>query len=294
MVRIQKMSYNYKYCLDTSSKKFICPNCNKKTFVKFIENETNHYLNSTDGRCDRESKCGYFKKPTSNCITNINNCITEVIQPSYHNRTVLQEYCNTKQQSNFITYLLQHFNRKDVIKAINMYHIGTTNYWHGATIFWQIDTKKVIRGGKIMQYNCDTGKRVKVPFSHVSWIHRQLKIKNFVLQQCLFGLHNLPGISKDDTICIVESEKTAIIMSIVIPNLLWLATGSKTGFKEQMLHPIKSYKIIAYPDKTVYNIWNKTANFLNGRGYSIKCSSLLENINIDEGGDLIDYINIKK
>jgi transcription elongation factor Elf1 len=44
------MNHIYKYSLDKSSRKFICPNCNKKTFVKFIDNETNQYLNSIDGR----------------------------------------------------------------------------------------------------------------------------------------------------------------------------------------------------------------------------------------------------
>ncbi|PQJ73591.1 DUF6371 domain-containing protein [Polaribacter butkevichii] len=284
------MKHNYKYSLDTSSKKFICPNCNKKTFVKFIDNETQQYLNNNDGRCDRESKCGYFKKPTSNCITNINNCITEVIQPSYHNRKVLQEYCNTKQQSNFISYLFKHFEPKAVSQAINLYHIGTTNYWHGATIFWQMDTKNVIRGGKIMQYDCKTGKRVKKPFNHVSWMHKQLKLKNFVLQQCLFGQHLINTISKSDTICIVESEKTAIIMSILITNFLWLATGSKSGFKENMLQPIKEYKIIAYPDKTEYHNWQKTSLLLNKQGYKIECSNLLESIELENGGDLVDFL----
>ena len=284
------MNKSYKYSLDRTSKKFVCPNCNKKTFVKFVDNETNHYLNSTDGRCDRESKCGYFKKPTSNCITNINNCITEVIQPSYHNRKVLQDYCNTKQQSNFISYLLKHFEPKAVSRVVNLYYIGTTNYWHRATIFWQIDTKNVIRGGKIMQYNCGTGKRVKQPFNHVSWIHKQLKIKNFILQQCLFGLHNVNRITKKGTICIVESEKTAIIMSIIIPKFLWLATGSKTGFKREMLQPIKEYKIIAYPDKTEYKSWNEKAILLNKEGFAMQCSSLLESLDLEDGYDLVDYL----
>ena len=76
----------------------------------------------------------------------------------------MQEFCNTKQQSNFISYLLQHFDLKKVLQAIKTYHIGTTNYWHGATVFWQIDTKNVIHAGKIMLYNCNTGKRIKEPF----------------------------------------------------------------------------------------------------------------------------------
>ena len=288
------MNHSYKYSLDRSSRKFICPNCNKKTFVKFIDNETNHYLNPTDGRCDRESKCGYFKKPASNCITNIENCITEVIQPTYHNTIVLQKFCNTKQQSNLITYLLRHFERQNVLQAINKYHICTSNYWHNATIFWQIDAKNAIHGGKIMLYNCNTGKRVKKPFNHVSWMHKQLKLNNFVLQQCLFGLHNLIRITKGDTICIVESEKTAIIMSIVIPNFLWLATGSKTGFKQEMLNPIKDYTIIAYPDKTEYQKWTETTELLNKKGFKISCSNLLEKIDIENGGDLVDFLALKK
>jgi hypothetical protein len=284
------MNNSFKYSLDKTSRKFICPNCNKKTFVKFIDNETNQYLNPNNGRCDRESKCGYFKKPSSNCITTIENCITYVIQPTYHNKTVLQEFCNTKQQSNFISYLLQHFDMKKVLQTIKMYHIGTTNYWHGATVFWQIDTKNVIHAGKIMLYNCNTGKRIKEPFNHVSWIHKQLKLNTFVLQQCLFGLHNLVHIKKGDTICIVESEKTAIIMSMVLPDFLWLATGSKTGFKEKMLRPIKEYSLIAYPDKTEYTIWHKTAILLNEKGYKIKCSNLLESVALESGSDLIDYL----
>jgi hypothetical protein len=259
--------------------------------VKFIDNETQQYLNINDGRCDRESKCGYFKKPASNYITRSNNCIIDVIQPTYHKPTILKEFCNTKQQSNFITYLLQHFDREEVIQVIDMYHIGTTNYWHGATVFWQIDTKNVIRGGKIMQYNCGTGKRVKEPFNHVSWIHKQLKLSDFVLQQCLFGLHNINSIVKGDTICIVESEKTAIIMSILLPSFLWLATGSKTGFKEIMLQPVKGFKIIAYPDRTEYNNWNETTQHLNKKGYQIQCSNFLEKINIENGADLIDFLS---
>lgn len=281
----------YKYILDTSSKKYVCPNCNKKTFVKFIDSETKNYLGKLNGRCDRESKCGYFKKPNNNYnITTTNNCITKVIQPTYHKPTILQQFCNTKQQSNFITYLLLHFDIKKVIQAINMYHIGTTNYWYGATIFWQIDSKNVIRAGKIMLYN-STGKRVKKPYNHVSWIHKQLKLNDFVLNQCLFGLHNTNRIPKGDTICITESEKTAIIMSIHFPDYVWLATGSNTGFKNVMLQPVKEYKIIAYPDKTEYLKWNKTASILNQQGFNIKCSNLLENIDIEDGCDLVDFIN---
>ncbi|WP_397446912.1 DUF6371 domain-containing protein [Polaribacter sp. R77954] len=286
------MKKNYKYSLDTSSKKFVCSNCNKKTFVKFIDNETQQYLNHIDGRCDRESKCGYFKKPSGNTISTIcnTNCNTTVIQTTYHNQNLLQRYANCKQQSNFIIYLHKHFTQQDVLRVVKKYHICTTNYWYGATLFWQIDDLNRIRGGKIMKYNSITGKRVKEPFNHVSWMHKQLKLPNFVLQQCLFGLHLINTISKSDTICIVESEKTAIIMSLLIPDFLWLATGSKTGFKEEILAPVRKYKIIAYPDKTEFSKWNATTQLLNKKGFQIECSQLLENFDIEDGGDLVDFL----
>lgn len=281
----------YKYSLDNTSKKFICPNCNKKTFVKFIDNETNEYLNNTVGRCDRESKCGYFKKPSGNIITKIiSNTI--VSPPTYHNKEVLIKYSNSHQNSYFIKYLLKKFNHNKVLLATKRYYISTTNYWYKSTVFWQIDKFNKIRGGKIMLYDENTGKRVKKPFNHLSWMHKQLKLTNFVLKQCLFGLHLINTISKNDTICIVESEKTAIILSIVIPEFLWLATGSKTGFKEKMLLDIKKYKIIAYPDKTEYLKWNDTSKFLNKKGFRIECSNLLELINIKDGDDLVDYFKL--
>ncbi|RCS28091.1 hypothetical protein DUT90_01935 [Polaribacter sp. WD7] len=288
------MNKNYKYILDRSSKKFNCPNCHKKSFVKYIDNETNLYLDPTIGRCDRERKCGYFKKPNNNTISNI--CITNhntiALPPTYHNQNVLQKYCNTRQQSNFVTYLYRHFPQQDVLNVVKKYHIGTTNYWYGATIFWQIDDSQNIRSGKIMQYNSIAGKRIKEPFNHVYWMHKQLNLPNFVLQQCLFGLHLINTISKTDIIGVVESEKTAITMSLLIPNLLWLATGSKTHFKEKILIPIKDYKIIAFPDKTEYVDWNKTAQYLKAKGFQISCSEFLENLEVENGGDLIDFLSL--
>lgn len=60
---------NYTYSLEKNSKKYNCPNCNKKRYVRFVNNETNELLDYNYGRCDRETSCGYFNKPTENCIS---------------------------------------------------------------------------------------------------------------------------------------------------------------------------------------------------------------------------------
>ena len=285
------MIKQYKYVLDNSSKKFICPNCNKNTFVKFINTETKLYLNQIDGRCDRESKCGYFKKPEHNVITEFKaSCNTISSKPSYHKLNVLRKYGNNFKQNNFITYLLKHFAPLEVKQAIRKYFLATTNHWGGAAVFWQVDQFMQVKAGKIMLYNCNTGKRVKKPFNHISWMHKKLKINDFVLQQCLFGLHNLCDYATSDTICIVESEKTAVIMSIVMPSNLWLATGSKSNFKEELLQPVKDFNVIAYPDKSEFKNWQSKTEILNKLGYNIICSNVLENLNLEEGGDLVDFL----
>ncbi|UAB74305.1 DUF6371 domain-containing protein [Mesoflavibacter sp. SCSIO 43206] len=283
------MKKNYKYILDKTSKKHICPNCNKKTLVRFIDTLTGNYLNTIDGRCDRETKCGYFKKPESNqIVTQKNQCIIEQVKPSYHNNYLIKKLgCNYK-NNHFVSYLLKHFAPIDVKQAIKKYFMGTSNHWAGATVFWQIDQNMNIKAGKIMLYDCNTGKRVKQPYNHISWMHKKLKLNQFVLQQCLFGLHNLCDYDTSNTLCVVESEKTAIIMSIIMPSNLWLATGSKSGFKEEFLQPIKDYNIVAYPDKSEFSNWDSRSKILNRKGFNIRCSNLLENKNLKEGSDLVD------
>lgn len=47
----------YRYILDKSSRKFPCPVCLKKTFVKYVEAETGEYIAGNFGKCDREANC---------------------------------------------------------------------------------------------------------------------------------------------------------------------------------------------------------------------------------------------
>lgn len=283
----------YKFCLDKSSKKFTCPQCQKKTFVRFINNESGEYENLIYGRCDRESKCTYFNIPECNKLIyskQSNNKPKPSKKPTYHNIELTNPLYAVKYQNNFLSYLLINFNAIDVWKTIEKYRVGSCTKWKGSTIFWQIDQEFKVRGGKVMLYNKFSGKRVKKPYNHITWVHKHLKIDKFNLNQCLFGLHLIANQSKNKTICVVESEKTALIMSIVLPEYQWLATGSKSGFKESYLYPIKDFKVIAYPDKSVYTEWKKVADSLNAKGYKIRCSDFAEEIDIDDGDDLVDYL----
>jgi hypothetical protein len=286
----------FKYTLDKSSKKFVCPNCGKRTFVKYIETETGNYLTDDIGRCDRETNCCYHKPPIGKENKTIKIINIPKLPTTYHSLQLVQKSFLNCSQNNFVVFLQTLFNSDEVMEAVNKYLIATSNHYAGATIFWQIDNLERIHAGKILQYNLETGKRVKdvEGKSLINWVHSVSKLKDFNLKQCLFGLHLIEE-RNTNTIAIVEAEKTAVVMSLFKPEYTWMSTGSKQGFKYEMLLPIKQYKIIAFPDKSEFNDWHKKANELNNEGFNISVSDLIENTNYPTGTDLADvYIDLKK
>ena len=73
----------FKYHLDKSSKKFNCPKCGKRRFVKYIETETDTYTDSKYGRCDRQNSCGYQFYPNETTIVNYNYVPPKPKKPTF-------------------------------------------------------------------------------------------------------------------------------------------------------------------------------------------------------------------
>jgi hypothetical protein len=116
---------------------------------------------------------------------------------------------------------------------------------------------------------------------------------DYSLRQCFFGEHLL-SVFDTDTVQVVESEKTAIIASIVAPDKFYVATGGLQNINEERLLPFKDKKLIFHPDKgKAVDLWkDKVAPFMSN--YSIKVSEFLEKKEeVGEGDDLADYILIK-
>ena len=90
-------------------------------------------------------------------------------------------------------------------------------------------------------------------------------------------------------------------MSLFKPEYIWLATGSKSGFKYEYLKPLRNFKIIGFPDKSEYHYWQNIAIELNNLGFNISVSQYLETTNYKKGTDLADvlikeklYSNVEK
>lgn len=66
------------------------------------------------------------------------------------------------------------------------------------------------------------------------------------LTQCLFGEHLLKKFP-NKTVALVESAKTAIICSALMPDYIWLVTGGKNQFNER-LKVLYNRDVVAFPD----------------------------------------------
>lgn len=265
---------DYPYSLEpykSMANRFHCPSCNQsqKTFVRYINNQTGEHIHSTVGKCNSESYCGYHYTPKQYFQENNISYDKTLIQhnkpkpiqskpTSYINPDTFKASLKNYKSNNFIDYLLTLFGKQITEQLISKYYIGTSKYWKGSTVFWQVDSFGKIRSGKIMLYNSFTGKKLK---KNINWVHSVLKLPDFQLKQCLFGEHLI--INNKKPIAIVESEKTAIVASIYLPGLTWLAAGSIHGLNEEKCKILRNRQVILFPDINAYHKWKTKAQQLS-------------------------------
>ena len=292
------MNTSYKYQLAKRGKHH-CPTCERRTFVLYIDNSTSEALHSTVGRCDRADNCGYHYTPkqyfTDNHIPFDNNKgYTPYTkphpkpQPSFIDTDNLMRSLSKYEQNNFVHWLMGIAGEERTAKAISRYLVGTSK--NGGTCFWQIDEQSRIRTGKIIVYDKGGHRRkdIKPP---VQWVHSVLKLPDFSLSQCLFGEHLLKDTTKP--VAVVESEKTAVIASVYLPDMIWLACGGCGNLSLKLCESLKGRKVIVYPDAGKFNEWSEKAKALSAM-CNVSVSSLIEEKASDEerkaGFDLADYL----
>src|ERR1700761_760751 len=142
--------------------RYHCPECDHrtKTFSRYINIETGEELAPHVGRCDREDKCGYHLKPYNylreigyvhrpwtidhskkakrhrpSTVDNRQKATEYYIHSDYVNDSFTNYGHN-----NFVQYLINRFGLDVADELVSRYRIGTSSYWHGATVFWQLDT----------------------------------------------------------------------------------------------------------------------------------------------------------
>jgi len=289
--------------------RYACPECasREKTFVRYIDTQTGEHLHTSVGRCNRETNCGYHYTPKQYFEDNRHLFDNNTRQTQYQKTKPLptlqpkpvsfipfepfEKSLQHRSENNFVKFLYELFDTEITNVLINKYFIGTSKHWDGATVFWQIDIAGKLRTGKIMLYNRDTGKRIK---EKINWVHSVLKIENFNLKQCFFGEHLLKGNTKP--VAIVESEKTAVIASVYLPQFVWLAVGSLTNLSAEKCKVLQGRIVILFPDLNGFEKWSDKAKEISRLfpGTRLSISDLLERKATEaerqQGLDLADYL----
>ena len=240
------MSSDHRYIFTKGSKKHICPECNKRRFVRYIDAETGNYLPHQYGKCDRESNCSYYLNPYLDGYAkmiweqeqgrNSGNWKPQQLKPKRIKNTppetvfipveVLGRTRAGYEQNVFIQNLLNRiafpFEVQDVEKVISMYHLGTVQngYRAGAITFPFIDKSGNVRAVQVKQFD-EANHTTGTDFLHsIIEKHYSRNIKplpewlegynkNEIKVSCLFGEHLLRKYPHNP-VALVEAPKTAI------------------------------------------------------------------------------------
>lgn len=296
-----------------------CPQCNtNKSFTLYLNGDTHEPINPKVGICNRLIKCAYHYTPKQ--FFQDNPHLVETWRATSHTKPNTTSRTNSKKpfnqpkeiitglpfslveksasyRSNFVRFLCEFMTEEQIKSIGENYVLGATK--NKEVIFWQMDTAGKVRTGKIMQYNPETGKRIKHKSGAINWVHNKLKWLNklpedFNFKQCFFGEHLLK-IYPDKTVAIVESEKSAVIASVYFPDIIWIGAGNLNGLSVEKCQILKGRNVILFPDLGAFTQWREKSVELEKKcSCWIKVSTLLENIATPEehkkGLDIADYM----
>ena len=292
------------------STRHTCPNCHRqRCFSKYIDTEKRIQFPEYVGRCNHEQKCGYHFTPRDYFEQNPTEkekfsdstfrsyAPVKEVQPiatSYIDIDIVNQSLRGYPANKLFQFLSAQFGETGTMKLMKKYKVGTSKYWEGATVFWQTDNQGKVRTGKIMLYNPETGKRVKEPYNHVTWVHSVLHKGDYNLRQCFFGEHLLSE-NKCLPVALVESEKTALIASYYLPQFLWIASGGQNGrFNANDLSILAGRSVVLFPDLGATDYWQSKIGLMKSCGIEVQMFDYLEanasETERKEGYDIADYL----
>jgi hypothetical protein len=216
-----------------------CHSCGKTTLPPTIfidENGVEYMWNEIQNKFE----------PCTNPLQNFCKNIAKTLQnpemsakkTKYIPESMVWEYYATIPENNLLQYLFKVYDKTKVEDAKETYFIGTSK--DGGTVFWNVNSELKVQKAKISYYNED-GKRTNkfvVPYKNEDGYFA-----------CLFGEHLIyDKIKGKKTIILVESEKTAIVGYILMPEYIWVAYGGSNGLTDDKIKPLIGHTVVIIPD----------------------------------------------
>ena len=270
--------------LDSINRKKVkyCP-CGKSNsdgkFVPFKGAEKFGYCHSCDKWLNPENPIEWNPKPVDYKPT---------VKPEYIKWEYYKEYLysyHINDNNRFVDFLTKVLGVQKTHTILTDYMLGTgKNY---TVIFPYINEKGYIINLKTMDYDRMTGKRGSL----IYYDKRKPRHK-----MCFFGGQLINSDKyKNKPIAIVESEKTACLMSVFFPTYLWLACGGSNGLSSHKFECIRYRKVHLFPDEGKYNQWSEKLERLELLhpsiifGISKQCELWFEKGQIEKGDDIADF-----
>jgi hypothetical protein len=178
----------------------------------------------------------------------------------------------------FFSWLVRLFGGDVAMSLQSSYNLGTAA--GGGVIFWQQDRKERFRTGKVMYYT-PSGKRDKE--RHSWFVHRKIR-EDFNFQQCFFGLHLA---TKQHTVALCESEKTAVAMSILKPEYTWVAAGGSEMLSVLRLAELPRLDMV-FADNGQAEKWAQRTQMFASRKMDGAVDLAVERGELEPGSDILD------
>lgn len=287
----------HKYGLRKGSRKETCPQCGRpKCFKPYIDLETGEELHPDVGRCDHEQSCQYHYTPREFFHdhpeareTSSKNLMKLSVVPHAKPTPSIEVHqtqffplswaqSSTLRTSTFSKWFgTLPFSPEVKQQVLAEYYVGGTKYdvsvsginYGPAVVLWLIDEQQQVHDAKLMAYQTN-GHRVANWGNSMRAICRKTG-KGPQLdetEKVLFGQHLLAKYP-DKTVCIVESEKTALICACHYPQYLWLASGGCGQLQPEKLKPLMDRHVVLYPDSGELEKWREQMKKSGHKNYTV-------------------------
>lgn len=255
-----------------------CPLCGgKHRFSEYIDIRTGQPVGPGVGKCDRENHCCYRLTPREyfqqhpEARYGYRTPATPIMLPEQKPRlflpdNVMEMYNTSYRESNFGRWMATKAPTTEVLElAAKMYHLTATRTQ--GVIFWYIDHRGRFCQGKMMWYNVNGHRNGIVSTISSDLAKRQIMPKDAEMERCLFGAHLLKE-RPSAVVYLVESEKTAIVMSMLQPDYVWLATGGCSMLNSYVVRPLVGRRVVIIPDSGCLQKWKKVMIQTKGINYT--------------------------
>lgn len=233
----------------------------------------------------------------------------------YIPKEMIEQGATQVQETGLYKFLCNEFDRGEVEEVLRKYKVGaskyTTNEGLRAVSFPLINREGNCIDCKIFHIDPETGSRKTAPpLMKGDGKHRQDLKSTFALAMmkdpdnpgkrlnerrdqnwAYFGEHLLKDLNPDNSVIgIVESEKTALILSVAYPSVTWIATGSISNLTPERFAPYFGFNCTIYPDRDGYDKWKDKAKALALQGYKVKVDTTILTYPGSPKDDLADIV----